>query len=210
MRYFYFLLLLLIPFTLFADVDTFEGQTGTDTWEGVSTTDTREGQAVASGGACAGGIDGDIGTPSDSGSVGGDYDLVYSAFTPTEDGDVTYMHCAIGSNDGGTLRMGIWSSTGTLLGRTGTLTGGDADETLHSALESAVCLVTGTTYLLGVCADDVDTYWLVLRGVYNAAFEIREFTSMSTALSDFNTSSSTQIYSGRKQAITANNSADTL
>mgnify|MGYP000871473912 CR=1 FL=1 len=45
--------LFLIVSTSFADVDTFEGQTGTDTWEGQSGVDTREGQVVASGGAPA-------------------------------------------------------------------------------------------------------------------------------------------------------------
>ena len=43
------LFLCLIPVLVFADVDTFEGQTGTDTWEGSSNVDTREGSTVASG-----------------------------------------------------------------------------------------------------------------------------------------------------------------
>jgi len=41
--------------TSFADVDTFEGETGTDTWEGSSNVDTREGSTVASGGECSSG-----------------------------------------------------------------------------------------------------------------------------------------------------------
>lgn len=44
-------LILLIPCLAFADVDTFDGQTGIDTWDGQTGIDTVDGQGVASGGA---------------------------------------------------------------------------------------------------------------------------------------------------------------
>jgi hypothetical protein len=162
-------------------------------------------------GSCAGGSDGTIGTQFDSGTANGDLDLAYSEFTPTEDGTVTYMHAQVSFVNGATMRMGIWSSTGTLLVRSGTFVGDNSNpQVVHSALESSYCLVTGTTYIVGLCFDGTDNDVYVARGAYNAAFEVRGYTTMSTDLSNFATASSTQIYSGRKFAITANNSADTM
>ena len=41
--------MMLLPFWVFADVDTFDGQTGIDTWDGQTGIDTVCGQTVAGG-----------------------------------------------------------------------------------------------------------------------------------------------------------------
>jgi hypothetical protein len=51
-KLFALLVILLFPFILYADVDTFDGQTGIDTWDGQTGIDTVDGQTVSGGGGC--------------------------------------------------------------------------------------------------------------------------------------------------------------
>lgn len=53
MRKLFILLLCLIPAIVFADVDTFDGQTGIDTWDGQTGIGKVVGQTVASGASCS-------------------------------------------------------------------------------------------------------------------------------------------------------------
>ena len=108
--------------------------------------------------------------------------------------------------------MGIWSlsgSTATLEGRTTTFTGNNGNpQTVHLALESPVCLVSGTDYLLGVCCNDTDTSWGVTVSSYlGSPHAVRHHSGMSTDLSDFSTSSDTTAQNDRDATITGNNSS---
>lgn len=104
-------------------------------------------------GVCAGGSDGLIGYPTQGGDI---YDaaaniVTYERTTADEDGSVTFAH-GFKAGNGSDYRIGIWSSTGTLLASTAVESGGGdgVQEAVHAALQSTFCLVAATEYITGI------------------------------------------------------------
>ena len=87
---------------------------------------------------------------------------VYTHFTPTEDGTVTYCHVTTDFAGWDNGNIGIWSATGTLLvDSSETNLGNSAENQVNFLLDSAYCLVSGTTYKVGLVKSGADTAWNV-------------------------------------------------
>lgn len=101
---------------------------------------------------CQGGTDGLIGVSTgytDSAIVNNGYWI--KAITPTEDGEVAYIHVSLGYCNSCTVNAGIYTADGStkLADGTSTQTGNNsADQTLTFELDTPVCLSAGTTYRL--------------------------------------------------------------
>lgn len=169
---------------------------------------------------CTGGSDGTAGNSTDDGACcNADLrgDVIYSTYIPTEDGTVTYGHMKprrVPSGD--YCRIGLWSSTGTLLARGTAVQEGDdgAPQVMHFALENVAangtCLVAATTYIVGYVCDGSDTEYYVETTTYvNGGLIYKQIGSMSTDLANFSPSP-TAIAWDFQLVITLNNSADTF
>lgn len=166
---------------------------------------------VSSGGGC--GATGVIGTSTDNDAAPGDTAdiLWYSTFTPTTAGNVTYIHIKVkNAMPSSNFSVGIWDASGNLLVDGGVVNGADNDEAawLHFELDSAYCLETGGTYLIGATSDD--TFWNPRIDWDEAGSALYKIAMTHGAtLANFTPGSATLVDSNVAFTITANNSADT-
>jgi hypothetical protein len=137
---------------------------GTDTFtytlsddEGDTSTATVTITVTASSG-CTGGGDGSIGDSTDPGTFAANEfgeKIYFSAFSPSEDGTVTYLHYEEFSTEA-PIRAGVYDSNGDLLASCAEQTGNNSNPgvEMHCALDQPVCLQSGQTYYLGVWVGD--------------------------------------------------------
>jgi hypothetical protein len=172
---------------------------------------------VATASGCSGGSDGAIGSAyslaSDPDNGNATYPtLHYSEFTPTTDGTASYCHYAVHYADSGVTRCVLMDTSGNVLDysaqqpATGTLN----RTTIHAALTNNYCLVTGTTYLIGVWMAPDNYAGPTLTNNYGSGYARYKtgsdmaWSSVSFDLSSYTShSTSVTIYS------TLNNSAST-
>ena len=171
--------------------------------------------SIAAAAGCAGGSDGVIGI----GTVTTNYPyydgegtntFYYTAFTPTEDGSVTYGHVSVYSV-GLSYRIVVRANDGTLLGygpeHEGTNTSDPDVDTAHDSLTEAspgsLCLASGTTYKVGVWieADSYASCQVIdgTTGVYRA--------SLAAYNTSWNGTATATVEAAGDLRITLNNSA---
>lgn len=152
-------------------------------------------------GACAGGSDGLMGDEAivSAGSCHADTAsrLYVFEYTPTEDGTSTYIHYSTYSANGNTA-AGIWDENGVYITGCTLQSGTNAQpNNFDVILSQDICLVTGTTYYLGVwVAQDsfADSYIGDVGGGY-----VVHYINMVTFGSNFNPASLTQCGSSTRQ-----------
>lgn len=162
-----------------------------------------------------GGADGSIG----DGTINSDFTafshnnvLVYSEYTPLEDGTITYAHWPQSSSDGDTQVAGIWTSTGKIIDVSTKVTGDLATQTQkNAAMTPGVCLEDGDTYLIGIIVGDEDANTMALsRTAYNSGDTTWYITMDPDSPTDFDPSQATILQTSRKVVVTMNNSATVM
>jgi len=210
------LLILLFAAFVFADVDTFEGQSGTDTWEGQNATDTREGQSVASGApSCAGGVSAGLGLNTTDGNrqVDSEDVLIFDVYTTDTSSDGTVNQITVNMrmlDSGNYINCGIWeienASTATLLAD-GPNTG-EGNNTQGQAivvtLDDTVCLESAKNYAIGCVVDGSDTDFDIHSSGWTSGGNYW-YIAMSggATLSNFDPSSATEVSSGYNISVIA-------
>jgi len=166
---------------------------------------------------CTGGSDGAIGNSSADNyapqyqcesSCTTNY-VYYSAFTPSEDGTVTYIHGSVYSC-GLSYRLCIWGNDGTLLAygseHEGTNATAPDKDTAHDALNVSVCLASGTTYKIGVWIEADNYSSCEVSGTWGSgSTSYKALTAYNTAWDGNADGTQTANYPIR---CTVNNSAD--
>ena len=168
--------------------------------------------AKAQGGGCSGGSDGVVGLAS---TITTDVDtssaatqkLLWSTYTPTSDGAVSYCHYYTHHNDAVT-RCVLMSSTGTVLDYSAEQTAkGESRALVHAALTQNYCLETGVTYIVGVFAES-DAYFGVGVNEWGTGNTLAK-EGLSWSTSSFDVSAPEEKTANFKPYVTLNNSADT-